>query len=694
MLGQTPVVGPNSGPVNTPPTDAQTAKAEISTLPPAATATVPPVDASAPAAAVPSNILDAVAEVLDRTEPTTTLDTDLQLRQKISSDDLDAFSLLGVRLSYFDTFIDEWCAGREKLDGWTTTDVCEKVVKPRTTKSVCDQLVEETSSAVGRATWFISHAWKYEFLDVVDAVKHHFETSNPDVIVWFDLFSNSQHDTAAKPFPWWTGTFTNAISELGSVLMILHPWNNPITLGRAWCVFELYACTNTKSNFAIALPPRHTSDFRTSLRDNPGEFYKMLATINSAKSVAFKDSDRDAIHAAIREKVGFSALDRMVLSLLSNWMVSTLHSHILLTEKAGDDVEHAKWLSSLADLFQDQGRYKDAEPLFVDCLERFRRVLGEDHPDTLKSISNLAVLYQIQGKYGKAEALQVDCLERRRLVLGEDHPNTLESISNLGVLYEIQGEYEKAEPLQVDCLERRRLVLGEDHPNTLGSINNLAVLYGNQGKSEEAEPLLVECLERRRRVLGEDHPETLWSINGLASLYHGQGEYGNGKAEPLYVGCLERQRRVLGEDHPDTLWSINNLAVFYDDQRKREKAEQLYVDCLERRRRVLGEDHEETFLSIHNLAVLCNRLGKYEKAGPLYVECLERRRRVLGEDHEETLKSIENLAGLYYRQGKYEKAEPLWVDCLERMRRVLGEAHPSTQAVRERLASLRAEAEE
>ncbi|KAJ3278973.1 Kinesin light chain 3, partial [Borealophlyctis nickersoniae] len=637
MLGQTPVVGPNPGPVDTPSTNAQTPKAQISTLPvaAAATATVPPVDSSAPAAAVPSNIVDAIANVLDqadpakavasvpvadpqsvpnvdgksrsvvaRTKPTTILGTDLQLCQKTpSSDHLDAFSLLGVRLSYFDTFIDEWCGGRGGLDGWKTEDVCEKVVKPRTKKSVCNHLVEEGSSAVGRATWFISHAWKYEFLDVVDAVKHHFhESSTPDVIVWFDLFSNSQHDIANKPFTWWTGTFTNAISELGSVLMILHPWNNPITLGRAWCVFELYACTNTESHFAIALPPRHTSEFRTSLRDNPEEFYNMLATINSAKSDAFKASDRDAIHEAIRKTVGFSALDRMVLSVLSNWMVSTLQAHILLTEKAGDEVEHAEWLSSLARLFFDQGRYEDAEPLYVKSLERFRLVLGEDHPDTLNSVNDLAVLYKRQGKYEKAEPLLVDGVERARRLLGEDHPHTISYLNNLAMLYHGQGKYDKAEPLHVDCLERMKRVLGENHPDTLTSINNLGGLYDNQGKYEMSEPLYVGCLQRQSRVLGEDHPATLESVHNLAGLYYWQEKYD--KAEPLYVDCVERMKRVLGEDHPRTLTSVHNLAKVYHKQGRYDKAEPMYVDGLERARRVFGEDHRNTQILRESLASL------------------------------------------------------------------------------------------
>ena len=38
-------------------------------------------------------------------------------------------------------------------------------------------------------------------------------------------------------------------------------------------------------------------------------------------------------------------------------------------------------------------------------LEVRRRVLGEEHPDTLISMNNLAVLYRDQGKYAQAEPL-------------------------------------------------------------------------------------------------------------------------------------------------------------------------------------------------------------------------------------------------------------------------------------------------
>lgn len=76
-----------------------------------------------------------------------------------------------------------------------------------------------------------------------------------DVIIWFDLFCNNQHPNFVtnKPFEWWRDTFSIAIGKIGKVLMIMLPMNNPITLLRAWCVFEIYACETSGALFDIGI---------------------------------------------------------------------------------------------------------------------------------------------------------------------------------------------------------------------------------------------------------------------------------------------------------------------------------------------------------------------------------------------------------------------------------------------------------
>ncbi len=72
----------------------------------------------------------------------------------------------------------------------------------------------------------------------------------------------------------------------------------------------------------------------------------------------------------------------------------------------------------------------------MECLEKSKAKLDEDHPDTLSSINNLASVLDAQGLYASAEPLYVECLARRKAKLGEDHPDTLSTISNLAALYD------------------------------------------------------------------------------------------------------------------------------------------------------------------------------------------------------------------------------------------------------------------
>ena len=64
-------------------------------------------------------------------------------------------------------------------------------------------------------------------------------------------------------------------------------------------------------------------------------------------------------------------------------------------------------------------------------METRKRVLGEEHPDTLTSIGNLALTYRNQGRWKEAEQLEVQVLEMTKRVLGEEHPSTLTSMANL-----------------------------------------------------------------------------------------------------------------------------------------------------------------------------------------------------------------------------------------------------------------------
>ncbi len=43
---------------------------------------------------------------------------------------------------------------------------------------------------------------------------------------------------------------------MGQMVMVMTPWDNPVSLTRAWCLVELYACRSSGSRFDVALLQR------------------------------------------------------------------------------------------------------------------------------------------------------------------------------------------------------------------------------------------------------------------------------------------------------------------------------------------------------------------------------------------------------------------------------------------------------
>jgi tetratricopeptide (TPR) repeat protein len=102
-------------------------------------------------------------------------------------------------------------------------------------------------------------------------------------------------------------------------------------------------------------------------------------------------------------------------------------------------------LNNLAGLYQTQGDYAKAVPLFKRSLAIREKALGPDHPDVAMSLNNLAGLYQTQGDYAKAVPLYRRALAITEKALGPDHLDVATNLNNLAGLYKTQGDYAKGE---------------------------------------------------------------------------------------------------------------------------------------------------------------------------------------------------------------------------------------------------------
>jgi len=237
-----------------------------------------------------------------------------------------------------------------------------------------------------------------------------------------------------------------------------------------------------------------------------------------------------------------------------------------LRRKGRDELSLTFPKCNLARSYYHQGRYKEAQELFLETweiAEKGNRIAWVQNYEC-----DIAELYLAQGREDDAERMYMAGISRGKAE-GRD---ALGHKSGLGHLRTLQGRYEEANDLLVKTCELVRTSFGEEHPDALQIIHNLAFLRRELGQYEQAEALFLEVLDSRRKRLDEDHPAILHVKNDLAVLYKKQGEYN--KAEPLLLEAVDGRRLKLGNTHPNTIQSLNNLIALYDAWDKPEEAKE------------------------------------------------------------------------------------------------------------------------
>jgi eukaryotic-like serine/threonine-protein kinase len=190
-------------------------------------------------------------------------------------------------------------------------------------------------------------------------------------------------------------------------------------------------------------------------------------------------------------------------------------------------------------------------------------------------MNNLGMLYKNQDKYAQAESLYTRVLEVRRRVLGEQHPDTLVTVNSLAMLYTDQRKFAQAEPLFREVVEVGRRVLGADHPRRLDSMNDLALLYLYEGKYVPAEAVLRPALASHEEAL--THSWVQYHCQSLlgASL---AGQYKYGEAEPLllsgYQGMMQREATIPAYQRSKLEQARKWIVQLYRDWGKPEQAAQ------------------------------------------------------------------------------------------------------------------------
>jgi tetratricopeptide (TPR) repeat protein len=343
-------------------------------------------------------------------------------------------------------------------------------------------------------------------------------------------------------------------------------------------------------------------------------------------------------------------------------------------------------LYALAELYRKQGKYSAATPLYQRTIKIWNHSLGPEHPDLVLPLKGLAELSHMQGKYEDAELLYQQALRVGEEALELEHPHLDALLNCLANLYREQGRYSEAEAIYQRTLRIDDQTLSPEHPAEALELQHLADLYQDQGRYDEAESLYLRILHTLEQALDPEHPAIAPLLHNLANLYLVQGKHA--EAEPLFRRSLHIHEQVFGPDHHQLAHSLNSLANLSLIQGKYSEAEVLYQRAVHIYEQAVDPTSAHIASPLNNLGKIAQEQGKFEEAESLYQRALQIRERALGPEHREVATSLVTLAGFYGSQKRYSEAEACYWRALRIREQVLGPNHPDLAALLYDLANL------
>jgi hypothetical protein len=467
----------------------------------------------------------------------------------------------------------------------------------------------------GRPTAFLSHAWKYSFGNLVEALEA-FQAAQPEgepaIFFWIDVCSIDQHKVGGWPQEWWTTTFKEAIGLIGHTVMMLSPWDSPVPLTRSWCLWELYCTVATKTSFSVCLGPSEQKEFENALLEDGSSWsaprhvlLSAFSKIDIENAEAGSLSDQTMILGAVEEtEGGCVALNELAMGEMRRWVHQIADKIVASRTDQADgrlmqEEEKLQEVSRLVGLLSDLDSRDKARQLCAAVVKEQAALLGEGHEMTLKSKLASASLMSDAGEKAEARALFGTIIAALTEQFGETHRSTLIAKATLAdcLFSTLQGEV-KQDPSSELALEALQLAeqacagLVEVHCDPKDMLIHrlsLAQLYHCTSNVEEAmstyKGLIGDCQE----VHGPYHFITLKAKNNLANLAHQVGDLQfAGQLFQEVIVCFTEQ---LGATDSRTLAAKGNLAGLLAQMERFVEARDLANEVVAGLHATVGDQH-------------------------------------------------------------------------------------------------------
>ena len=282
----------------------------------------------------------------------------------------------------------------------------------------------------------------------------------------------------------------------------------------------------------------------------------------------------EAAAKTIREKLGGTQPDlvaAMNVTALCNKILGQYEKSeagfrqaIDIAEKAygPDTPESAVVLDNLGNLYLEQRRYAQAEPLKRHALETFQNTTGADSADTMTSMQNLAAVLDGEDRLPEAEALYRKALAIAEKVYKPDDPATGRLLDNMAGVIRQQNRLAEAGPYYDRAIAIFEHALGPDHPDTALAIQNHAILLSDLGEDRKSEAEYLRAIAINERNYGPLHPVLVPALTDLANTYIDQVNWSEAVTALRRAAAIIEQRRGLASEQTRGLEQRRNPVTY------------------------------------------------------------------------------------------------------------------------------------
>jgi tetratricopeptide (TPR) repeat protein/tRNA A-37 threonylcarbamoyl transferase component Bud32 len=258
--------------------------------------------------------------------------------------------------------------------------------------------------------------------------------------------------------------------------------------------------------------------------------------------------------------------------------LALLQRALAIQKKVYDDhPEIATTLETIASAEYMAGRYPEAEQAFLRALEIRERTLGEEHVSVANTMHNLAVtVYLFQNRAKEAVAMIRHAVAMDERLVGPDHPNTIRHLHGLAFALDTNDQPEEAlEVIErvIPALEKQH---GSLHPMLGEAWQTLANVQLKLGRPDEAKRSALKSFEMNEKMLGSDYnSSSLLRMIGRADIALGDPK---SAIEPL---SKAHAMHVAKKDDPGELaWTTALLGqALYDSGRDRARGRALVQEA-------------------------------------------------------------------------------------------------------------------